>query len=120
MLISCFINMLNNSFDFKSFIINVILNNLKKIFQFFALINTDVIDMTFIKKFLISELCKYFDIQSILLSKLKLIQLYDEILNQKSITYILYILITIQEYKNEIMFLLITYLKQHKIIINNF
>jgi len=73
MLISCFINMLEEFFDIKSFTINVILNNLEKIFQFFALINTDTTDMTFINEFLMSELSKHFDIQLILLSKSKLI-----------------------------------------------
>jgi len=48
MLISCFISMLDDSFDFKSFIVNVILSSLKKIFRSLALINIEVTDMTFI------------------------------------------------------------------------
>jgi hypothetical protein len=60
--IFCFISMLDDSFDFKSFSVNVILNNLEKIFQSLALIDIDVIDMTFIDKFLMSELCECFDI----------------------------------------------------------
>jgi len=75
--------------------------------------------MTFIDEFLMSELCECFDIQSVSLSKSKSIQLYNEILSRKSITYALYILITIQEHKNEIMSFLITRLEQHKIIIDN-
>jgi len=62
MLISCFINMLNDSFNFKSFIIDIILNSLEKIFQFLALINIKVTDMMFINDSLISELCERFDI----------------------------------------------------------
>jgi len=54
-----------------------------------------------------------------LLSKSKLIWSYDEISDQKSITYALYTLIMIQKHKNEMMFLLITCLDQHKIIIEN-
>jgi len=77
-LIFCFISMSDDSFDFKSFIVDIILNSLKKIFRFFALINTEVTDMTFIDKSLMSELCECFDIQLILLLKSKLIQLYDE------------------------------------------
>jgi len=119
-LIFCFISMFNDSFDFKSFTVDVILSSLEKIFRFLALINTEVIDMTFINKSLMSKLCEYFDIQSILLSKSKLIQLYDEISDQKLITHALYTLIMIQEHKNEMMFLLITCLNQHKIIIENF
>ncbi len=65
--------MFDDSFDFKSFIVDVILNSLEKIFRFFTLINTEVIDMTFINESLMSELCKRFNIQSILLSKSKLI-----------------------------------------------
>ncbi len=75
--------------------------------------------MTFIDDSLISELCERFDIQSISLFKSKLIHLYDEILDWRSITHALYISITIQEHKNEIMSLLITCLDQHKIIIDN-
>ncbi len=54
--------MLNDSFDFKSFIIDIILNSLEKIFQFLALINIKVTDMMFINDSLISELCERFDI----------------------------------------------------------
>jgi len=75
--------------------------------------------MIFIDESLISELCECFDIQLISLLKSKLIQLYDEISDQKSITHALYTLIMIQEQKNEMMFLLITHLEQHKIIIEN-
>jgi len=71
--------MFDDSFNFKSFTVDVILSSLEKIFRFLALIDTEVIDMTFINESLMSKLCEHFDIQSILLSKLKLIQLYDEI-----------------------------------------
>ncbi len=72
-LIFCFISMSDDSFDFKSFIVDIILNSLEKIFRFLALIDTEVIDMTFIDESLMSELCKRFDIQSISLSKSQLI-----------------------------------------------
>jgi len=71
--------MSDDSFDFKSFTVNIILSSLEKIFRFFALINTEVTDMTFIDESLMLKLCERFDIQSISLSKSKLIQLYDEI-----------------------------------------
>ena len=119
MLISCFISMLDDSFNFKPFIVNVILNSLKKIFRFLALIDIKVTDMMFINDSLISELCECFDIQSISLFKSKSIRLYDETLDRRSITHALYISITIQEHKNEMMSLLITRLDQHKIIIDN-
>ena len=118
-LIFCFISMSDDSFDFKSFTVDVILNSLEKIFRSFALINIKVIDMTFIDESLMSKLCECFDIQSISLSKSKLIQLYDEISDRKSIIHTLYTLIMIQEHNNEMMFLLITHLEQHKIIIEN-
>ncbi len=82
--------MSNDSFDFKSFIVDVILSSLEKIFKSFTLINTEVIDMTFIDESLMSELCECFNIQSISLSKLKLIWLYNEISDQKLITHALY------------------------------
>jgi len=119
-LIFCFISMPDDSFDFKSFTVDIILSSLEKIFRSLALINTEVTDMTFIDESLMSELCERFDIQSISLSKSKLIQSYDEISDQKLITHALYTSIIIQEYKNEMMFLLITCLDQHKIIIENF
>ncbi len=65
--------MSDDSFDFKSFIVDVILSSLEKIFKSFTLINTEVIDMTFIDESLMSELCECFNIQSISLSKSKLI-----------------------------------------------
>jgi len=65
--------MSDDLFDFKSFTVDVILSSLEKIFRSFALINTEVIDMTFIDESLMSKLCERFNIQSILLSKSKLI-----------------------------------------------
>ena len=111
--------MSDDSFDFKSFTVDIILNSLEKIFRSLALINMKVTDMTFIDESLMSKLCERFDIQSISLSKSKSIQLYDEIFDRKSITYALYTSIMIQEHKNEMMSLLITRLDQHKIIIEN-
>ncbi len=78
-LISCFISMSDDSFDFKLFTVDIILNSLKKIFRSLALIDIEVIDMTFIDESLMSELCEHFDIQSISLSKSKSIWSYDEI-----------------------------------------
>jgi len=118
-LISCFINMLDDSFNFKSFIVNIILNSLEKIFRFLILIDIEVTDMTFINDSLISELCEHFDIQSISLFKSKSIHSYDKIFDRRFITHALYISIIIQKHKNEMMSLLITRLDQHKIIINN-
>ncbi len=68
-----FISMSDDSFDFKLFTVNVILSSLEKIFQFLTLININVINMIFIDEFLMLKLCEHFDIQSVLLSKLKLI-----------------------------------------------
>jgi len=65
--------MSDDSFDFKSFTVNIILSSLEKIFKFFALINTEVTDMTFIDESLMSKLCERFNIQLILLLKSKLI-----------------------------------------------
>ena len=71
--IFCFINMFDDSFNFKSFTVDIILNSLEKIFRFLILINIKVIDMIFINKYLISKLCERFNIQLILLLKSKLI-----------------------------------------------
>jgi len=65
--------MFDDLFDFTSFAVDVILSSLEKIFRFFALINTEVTDMTFIDESLMSKLCEHFNIQLILLSKSKLI-----------------------------------------------
>ncbi len=111
--------MFDDSFDFKSFTVDVILSSLEKIFRSLALIDTEVTDMTFINESLMSKLCEHFDIQSISLSKSKSIQSYDETFDWKLITHALYTLIMIQEHKNEMMSLLITCLEQHKIIIEN-
>ncbi len=70
-LIFCFISMSDDSFDFKSFIVDIILNSLEKIFKSFTLINIKVINMTFINESLMSKLCECFDIQSISLLKSK-------------------------------------------------
>jgi len=73
--------MLNDSFDFKSFIVDIILSSLEKIFRSLVLIDIEVTDMTFINDSLISELCERFDIQSISLFKSKSIRSYEKILD---------------------------------------
>jgi len=77
-LIFCFISMSDDSFNFKSFTVDVILSSLEKIFKSLILINTEVTNMTFIDESLMLKLCECFDIQSISLSKSKSIQSYDE------------------------------------------
>ncbi len=57
--------MSDDSFDFKSFTVDIILSSLEKIFRSLALINTEVTDMTFINESLMSKLCEHFDIQLI-------------------------------------------------------
>jgi len=54
--------MSDDSFDFKSFTVDIILNSLEKIFKSLALIDIKVTDMTFINESLMSELCECFDI----------------------------------------------------------
>ncbi len=54
--------MSDDSFDFKPFTVDVILNSLEKIFRSLALIDTEVTDMTFIDESLMPELCERFDI----------------------------------------------------------
>ncbi len=54
--------MFNNSFNFKPFTVNVILSSLKNIFRLFTLINTEVINMTFINESLVLKLCERFKI----------------------------------------------------------
>ncbi len=54
--------MSDDSFNFKLFTVDVILSSLEKIFRSLALINIEVIDMTFIDESLMSELCECFDI----------------------------------------------------------
>jgi len=66
----------DDSFDFKSFTVDVTLNSLEKIFRSLALIDTEATDMTFIDESLVLELCERFDIQSISLSKPKSIRSY--------------------------------------------
>ncbi len=119
MLISCFISMLDDSFDFKSFIVNVTLSSLGKMFRSPALIDIEVTDMTFINDSLVSELCERFDIQPIPLFKSKPIRSYDGTLDRRPITHALYTSVTIQGHKDGMMPLLITRLGQHKIIIGN-
>jgi len=43
--IFCFISMSDDSFDFKSFIVDIILSSLEKMFRFFALIDIKVTDI---------------------------------------------------------------------------
>ncbi len=61
-LISYIINMFNDSFNFKPFIINVILSSLKKVFKLFTLINIKIINITFINESLMLKLYKRFKI----------------------------------------------------------
>ena len=82
-----------------------------------ALLNIDAIEIAFIDRKLAQQISERFDIAWLSLSKAKPIVGYDEAA-EKNITHSIHSTISVQEHKENLTSMLITKLKQHKIILS--
>ena len=80
--------------------------------------NTDCIIYTMIDETLIKIICEQLQIASILLSASRPFRDYNEQIVFKSITYVIYFILKVNGHAEQICFMLIISLNNHRIIIN--
>jgi len=104
----------------KSFLINVFLIAQNNSFSLWSLIDSDFVIYTLIHDKLVNKVCKKLEIQSILLTKEKLIWDYDEKLFKKVITHKILLNLIIESHKKLTVSMLIADINHHEAILSKF
>ncbi len=104
----------------KSFLINAYLISQKWSFSLRSLIDSDSIIYTIIHFNLVDKVCKKLRIQSISLTKEKLIKDYDEKIFKKTITHKILLNLIIESHKKLTVSMLIADINHHEVILSKF
>ncbi len=102
----------------KSFLIDAHLILQNQFFSLRSLINSDSVAHTLIHANLVNRVCKKLEIQSILLTKEKLIKDYDEKIFKKIITHKILFNLIIKSHKKLIVSMLIADIDHHEVILS--
>ncbi len=105
-----------NYFD-KSFLINALLILQNESFSLHSLIDSDSVIYTIIHINLVNKVCKELRIQSILLTKKKLIKEYNEKIFKKTITHKILLNLIIESHKKLTVSMLIIDINHHEVIL---
>ena len=112
------ISLIEENYFNKFFLIDITLFLQKHFYRIQSLINNDLIIYTLIHINLIDQICKKLEIQLISLIKEKLIRDYDDKLIKKIIIHKLLFNLTINDYKELTVSMLIININHHEIILN--
>ncbi len=104
----------------KLFLIDIILNSQNQSFSLRSLIDSDSVAHTLIHANLVNRVCKKLEIQSISLTKEKLIRDYDEKISKKIITYKILFNLIIESHKKLTVSMLIADIDHHEVILSKF
>jgi len=102
----------------KSFLIDIYLISQNWSFSLHSLIDSDSVTYTIIHSNLVNKVCKKLKIQSISLTKKKLIRDYDEKIFKKIITHKILLNLTIESHKKLTVSMLITDIDHHEVILD--
>jgi len=102
----------------KSFLIDVFLNSQNQSFSLCSLIDSDSVAYTLIHANLVNKVCKKLEIQSISLTKEKLIRDYDEKIFKKIITHKILLNLIIKSHKKLTVSMLIADINHHEVILS--
>ncbi len=116
-LISSTINSLNDLFASKSLTIECVLSSNEISYSLKSLIDIKAADYSFIDKLIAQNVCDYLQIESLSLIKLKSIREFNDHYAKKLITHAIYLNLTVQDYMKHFIFMLITQLDQHQMIL---
>jgi len=105
-----------NYFD-KSFLVNALLILQNELFSLRSLIDSDSVIYTIIHINLVDKVCKELKIQSISLTKEKLIKEYDEKIFKKTITHKILLNLIIESHKKLIVSMLIADINHYEVIL---
>jgi len=116
-LISSTMSSLNNLFASKSLTTECILSSNKISYSLKSLIDIEAADYSFIDELTAQNVCDHLQIESLSLIKLKSIREFDDYYAKKLITHAIYSNLTIQDHIKCFVFMLITQLDQHQMIL---
>ncbi len=113
-------NLLKENYFEKSFLIDAYLILQNQSFNLYSLINSNLVVYIIIYINLVNKVYKELEIQSILLTKKKLIKEYNKKIFKKTITYKILLNLIIKSYKKLTIFILIADINYHEVILNKF
>jgi len=110
--------LLEENYFEKLFLIDVFLNFQNQSFSLHSLIDSDSVTHTFIHANLVNKVCEKLEIQSISLTKEKLIRDYDEKISKKIIIHKILFNLIIESHKKLTVSMLIADINHHKVIMS--
>jgi len=116
-LISSMTSMLDDSFASESLIIKCVLSNNEISYSLKSLIDIEAADYSFIDKVIAQIVCDQLQIKFLTLIKAKSIQEFNHHYVKKLITHVIYSNLTVQDHMINTVFMLITQLNQHQMIL---
>ncbi len=117
MLISSTTSSSNDLFASKSLTTECVLSSNEISYSLKSLIDTEAADYSFIDELIAQNVCDHLQIESLSLIKLKSIREFDDHYTKKLITYAIYSNLTVQDHMKRFVFMLITQLNQHQMIL---
>ncbi len=108
---------LNDFFASKSLTTECVLSSNEISYSLKSLIDIEAADYSFIDKLIAQNVCDHLQIESLSLIKLKLIREFDDHYAKKLITHAIYSNLTVQDHMKRFIFMLITRLNQHQMIL---
>ncbi len=107
----------NDLFALKSLTIECVLSSNEISYSLKSLIDTEAADYSFIDELIAQNVCDQLQIKSLSLIKLKSIREFDDHYAKKLITHAIYLNLTVQDHMKRFVFMLITQLDQHQMIL---
>ncbi len=108
---------LNDLFASKSLTTEYVLSRNEIRYLLKSLIDTEAADYSFIDELIAQNVCDHLQIESLSLIKLKSIRKFDDHYVKKLITHVIYSNLTVQDHMKRFVFMLITWLDQHQMIL---
>jgi len=116
-LISSMMSMSDDSFASESLTTECVLSSNEISYSLKSLIDIKAADYSFIDEVITQIICDQLQIKSLTLIKAKSIQEFDDHYAKKLITHVIYLNLMIQDHTIDIIFMLITQLNQHQMIL---
>ncbi len=116
-LISSTMSSSNDFFALKSLTIECVLSSNEISYLLKSLIDTEAADYSFIDELIVQNVCNHLKIESLSLIKLKSIREFNDYYAKKLITHAIYLNLTVQDHMKRFVFMLITRLSQHQMIL---
>ncbi len=107
----------NDLFASKSLTTECVLSSNEISYSLKSLIDTEAADYSFIDELIAQNVCDHLQIESLSLIKLKSIREFDDHYAKKLITHAIYSNLTVQDHMKRFVFMLITRLSQHQMIL---